>query len=60
MNQNEFMKELANSYSLYEAAKWLSKTREEFENKSAADLLKLRQVDQVYQVLLADLKKNEK
>lgn len=57
MNRNEFMKELANSYSLYEAAKWLSKSRVEFQNKSAADLLKLRRVDEVHKVLLADLKK---
>ena len=60
MNQTEFMKKLASSYSLYEAAKWLSKARSEFKNKNAAELLKLHRVDEVHQVLLQDLQKNEK
>ena len=60
MTQTEFMKKLANSYSLYEAAKWLSKIRIEFQNKNAADLLKLHRVNEVHKVLLADLNKNEK
>ncbi len=61
MTQTEFMKTLANSYSIYQAAKWLSKAREELGNKTPAELLKVHKVDKIHELLLADLnKKNEK
>ena len=58
MDKINFMKELSASFSLYEAARWLNKARDELDGKTAADFLKKNNVDPVYDILLKE--KNER
>lgn len=57
MNKIELMTKLTSSFSLYEAAKWLSKERAELNNQTPADYIKQNQIEDVAQLLNKDIKK---
>jgi hypothetical protein len=51
MDKIKFMKELSSSFSLYEAARWLSQPRKELKGETAAAYLKKNNVEPVHDLL---------
>jgi hypothetical protein len=56
MNKIELMTKLTSSFSLYEAAKWLSKERAELNNQTPADYIKQNQIEDLNKLLDKDIK----
>jgi len=54
MNKIELMKKITSSFSLYGAAKWLSKNRSELNNKTPAEYIKEGKINEVALLLEQD------
>ena len=58
MNKIELMKKISKSFSLYEASKWLSKSRIELDGKTPANFIKENKIKLVNTLLDQDTKKD--
>ena len=59
MNKIELMKKISTSFSLYEASKWLSKSRAELNGKTPANFIKQNKIQEVHTLLAQDTQKDE-
>jgi len=59
MNKIELMKKITSSFSLYGAAKWLSKSRLRLNKKTPAEYIKEGKIDEVALLLEQDNKKKD-
>jgi hypothetical protein len=58
MDKIDLMRQITSSFSLYGAAKWLSKNRTELNNQTPAQYIRENKIQDVHSLLRKDTKKD--